>query len=314
MAIMSTEYTIPATEELDRLYESLKNWGRWGDDDQRGTLNFLTDESRVAASDLVLSGESISLAHNLATDPMPEHPHPVQHHMLASGDALDSNGIPGYQAARDHLSLDIHGLWTTHVDALSHMFVRDEMFGGRPVSDVRSDGARSNTVLSMADGVVGRGVLLDVPRAVGRDYFDDGEVITVDDLEAAEEAEGVTVGRGDILIIGWGREARRKAKRGFDGFSGIHSECLPWLHQREVAVLGSDGISDPMPFVGTPQWPFPVHQIAIVAMGLPLIDNVRIAELKERCADRRRWEFLFCMAPLRIPKGTGCPVNPVAVL
>ena len=105
-----------------------------------------------------------------------------------------------------------------------------------------------------------------------------------------------------------------KAKQGFDGFSGLHAECLPWLHEREVAVLGSDGISDPMPFVGTPQWPFPVHQIGIVAMGLHLIDNVRLAALASAAPTDERWEFLFAMAPLRIPKGTGCPVNPVAVL
>ena len=140
------------------------------------------------------SGESISLAHDLATEPSPENPHPVQHHMLASGDARDSNGIPGYEAARDHIALDVHGLSTTHVDALSHMFVRGEMFGGRPASDVRSDGATANTVLSMADGVVGRGVLLDVPRALGGDYLDTGEVITVEDLVATEEAQGVRVG------------------------------------------------------------------------------------------------------------------------
>jgi hypothetical protein len=141
----------------------------------------------------VISGESISLSHDLGTEPLPEHPHPVQHHMLASGDARDSNGIPGYEAARDHLSLDIHGLHTTHVDALSHMFVRGEMFGGRPASDVRSDGARANTVLSMADGVVGRGVLLDIPRATGRDFLDTGEVVTVAELEAAEAAQAVRV-------------------------------------------------------------------------------------------------------------------------
>jgi kynurenine formamidase len=311
---MGSEFNVPSTEELDDMFESLKNWGRWGEDDQRGALNHLTDADRVRAMGLVKTGESISLAHDLATEPLPEHPHPVLHHMLASGDARDSSGIEGYEAARDHLALDVHGLWTTHVDALSHMFVRGQMFGGRPASEVRSDGARSNTVLSMADGVVGRGVLLDVARARGRDFFGSGEVVTVDDLEAAEVSQGVHVGRGDVLLVMWGREARRSASRGFDGFSGLHAECLPWLHQREVAVLGSDGISDPMPFVGTPQWPFPVHQIGITAMGLHLIDNVKAAHLSERCAEAGRWEFLFSMAPLRIVKGTGCPVNPVAVL
>ena len=160
---MATEYPVPTTEALDALFEGLTNWGRWGVDDQRGTLNFLTDECRAAAAGLVLSGQSISLAHDLATQPMPDHPNPVQHHMLASGDARDSNGIEGYEAARDHLALDVHGLWTTHVDALSHMFVKGRMYGGWPASEVRSDGARANTVLSMADGVIGRGILLDVP-------------------------------------------------------------------------------------------------------------------------------------------------------
>jgi kynurenine formamidase len=311
---MGSEFDVPTTGELDALFDSVKNWGRWGEEDQRGTLNHLTDADRVAAVGLVGTGESISLSHDLATEPLPDHPHPVLHHMLASGDARDSNGIEGYEAARDYLALDLHGLWTTHVDALSHMFVRGEMFGGRPASEVRSDGARSNTVLSMADGVVGRGVLLDVARVRHRAYFGLGDVVTVDDLEAAEASQGVQVGRGDVLMVMWGREARRSATRGFDGFSGLHAECLPWLHHRQVAVLGSDGISDPMPFVGTPQWPFPVHQIGITAMGLHLIDNMKLAHLSDRCADAGRWEFLFTMAPLRIVKGTGSPVNPVAVL
>jgi kynurenine formamidase len=311
---MASEYPVPTTDELDALFELLSNWTRWGADDEQGTLHFLTDERRAAAAGLVSAGRSVSLAHDLATEPMPDHPHPVQHHMLASGDARDSNGIDGYEAARDHLSLEVHGLWTTHVDALSHMFVRGRMYGGRPASDVRSDGARSNTVLSMADGVIGRGVLLDVPRALGLEFLDGTDVVTVADLEAAESHQGVRVGPGDVVLVAWGREARRRSRRGFDGFSGLHPACLAWLADREVAVLGSDGISDPMPFIGTPDWPFPIHQIGIVAMGLPLIDNVRLAPLGQLCAELGRWEFLFTMAPLRIPKGTGCPVNPVAVL
>ena len=187
------------------MYESLKNWGRWGADDQRGTLNHLTDARRAAAAGLVRTGESISLAHDLATEPLPEHPHPVQHHMLASGDARDSNGIPGYEAARDHLALDVHGLWTTHVDALSHMFVRGEMFGGRPASEVRSDGARSNTVLSMADGVVGRGVLLDIPRALGRRLpRRRARWSPSPTSRRPRRPQGVRVGAGDVLVVAVG--------------------------------------------------------------------------------------------------------------
>ncbi|MGH9016176.1 MAG: cyclase family protein [Acidimicrobiales bacterium] len=311
---MGRDCDVPTTADLDAMYERLKNWGRWGEDDQRGTLHHLTDERRRAAVAAVHTGASLSLAHDLGTEPSADNPYPAQHHMLASGDARDANGIAGYEAARDHIGLDVHGLSTTHVDALSHMFVRGEMFGGRPASEVRSDGARANSVLSMADGVVGRGVLLDIPRALGCTFLDVGEVVTVDDLAAAESAQDVRVGPGDVLLVTWGRAARRRQRRRFDGFSGLHPECLPWLQEREVAVLGSDGISDPMPFLGTPQWPFPIHQIGITSMGLHLIDNMSLDPLAGRCAAGGRWEFLFTMGPLRIPKGTGCPVNPVAVL
>jgi len=296
------------------MYVALRNWDRFGPGDERGALGFQDEANRLAAVRTVSIGESVSLARDLATEPVPESPTPAQHHMLNAGDARDANGIPGYEAARDHLALDLHGLHTTHVDALSHMFVRGEMYGGRPASEVRSDGARANTVLSMAHGVVGRGVLLDVPRALGVPFLDQGEVVTADELEAAERAQGVEVRRGDVVLVAWGRDARQRTKQGFDGFSGLHANCLPWIHHRQVAVLGSDGISDPMPFVGTPHWPFPVHQIGITAIGLHLIDNMALEQLSARCAAIGRWEFLFVMSPLRIVRGTGCPVNPVAVL
>jgi kynurenine formamidase len=311
---MSRDSAVSSARALAEMYSSLKNWTRWGPDDQRGTLNFITTDRRVAAAACVRRGLTVSLAHNLATAPSADNPFPVHHHMLASGDARDSNGIPGYEAARDYFGLDIHGLTTTHVDALSHMFVDGEMFGGRPASEVRSDGARSNTVMSMADGVVGRGVLLDVPRARSVDYLDGASIVTVADLEAAESAQGLRVGSGDILLVRWGRESRRAAEGPRAGFSGLHPECLPWIHSREVAILGSDGISDPMPFADTPGWPFPIHQIGITAMGLHLIDNMALDGLAGECALERRWEFLFMMAPLRLEGATGCPVNPIAVL
>jgi kynurenine formamidase len=303
--------SIPTTADLDAMFESLKNWGRWGPDDSLGALNHLTAARRAAAARLVRTGRSVSLANDLGTQPGPDNPNPVHHHMLAAGDAADATGIEGYEAARDYVGLDVHGLSTTHVDAFSHMFVRGQMYGGRPASDVRSDGARTNTVMAMADGVVGRGVLLDVPRALGLDYLDEGRVATLADLTRTCEAEGVEVGPGDILLVAWGRAARRKARKG--GMSGLHPDCLPWLHERGVAVLGSDGISDPLPFLGVPGWAFPVHQVGLVAIGLHLIDNMALSRLSTACAEERRWEFLFTMAPLRVPKGTGCPVNPVGV-
>src|SRR4051812_34551841 len=212
-------------DDLDRLFSSLSNWGRWGDDDERGALHHLTPDHRVRAATLVRDGTSISLARNLATSPTPENPFPAHHHMLAAGDARDSNGIPGYEAARDYVGSDVHGLGVTHVDALSHMFVRGEMYNGRPAAEVRSDGARSNTIMSMVDGVVGRGVLLDIPRLRGVDYLENADVVHRADLEAAEAAAGLQVDTGDILLISWGRDARRRARNGaFDGMGGLHPD------------------------------------------------------------------------------------------
>ena len=154
-------------------------------------------------------GAVVSLAHDLPLQPSAETPFPAHHHMLTAGDARDNSGIPGYEACGDYVGTQVHGLGITHVDALSHMFVKGEMFGGRPPTDVRSDGARTNTVMTLADGLVGRGVLLDVPRSRGVDFLAGDVAIGVADLEAAEADQGVTVGAGDFLLVSTGRDARR---------------------------------------------------------------------------------------------------------
>ena len=309
----------PTTEQLDVLYEQLKNWERWGEGDQRGALNHQTDGHRATAAATVVEGRAVSLAHDLPLQPSAETPFPAHHHMLASGDARDGTGIPGYEACGDYVGTQVHGLGITHVDALSHMFVRGQMYGGRPPTDVRSDGARTNSIMALADGLVGRGVLLDVPRARGIEFLDGDDAVTVADLDAAEADHGLTVGPGDFLLVSTGRDARRTAAGGrldpiSGGLAGLHPECLSWIHERGVSVLGSDGISDRMPFRSIPGWPFPVHQIGIVAIGLHLVDNMHLAPLAMACAEVGRWAFLLTLTPLRIPGGTGCPVNPVAVL
>jgi kynurenine formamidase len=310
--------TWPTDEQLNALYDEVSTWGRWGADDEGGTLAYLTPERRALAAGYVRTGQAVSLAHDLFLAPSAEQPSPSLHHMLASGDALDTSGIPGYEATRDFVGTDVHGLGTTHLDALCHMFVRGQMYnGGRP-EQVPSSGATRNTVMTLADGIIGRGVLLDVPGALDRPYLDPDHSITPDQLEAAERAQGVTVGSGDILLVCTGRDARRAEARGqlnpfLKGLAGLHPDCLRWISEREVALLCGDGISDHLP-PRPGQWSFPVHQIGIVGMGLHLIDNVRMDTLVAACRAEHRYAFLFTAAPLRIPGGTGSPINPVAVL
>lgn len=309
---------VPTEAELDTCYDGLSNWGRWGATDERGMLNHLVPEHRVAAAALVLDGIGISLAHDLGTIPSAENPYPAHHHMLAAGDARDDSGIPGYEASRDYVGAHVHGLGVTHIDALCHMFVRGKMYNGYPASEVRSNGARLNTVLSFADGIVGRGVLLDVAATRGVPYLRGGDTITPEELEATEARQNVRVQTGDILLVGSGRCAWRKQSGGVldpaDGMAGLHADCLPWLREREISLLGSDGISDPMPGLGIPNWPFPVHQVGITSMGLHLIDNMALGELAAACAERKRWAFFFTMGSIRVAGGTGCPVNSIAVL
>ena len=310
---------VPTPTELEALFDELSNWGRWDDGDDRGALALITDEHRANAASLVRSGRTVSLAHDLPVRPSAETPHPAQHHMLRSGDAIDTTGVQGYEACHDFVGTSVHGMGLTHIDALCHMFVRGRMFNGLGPEHVRSTGALRNTIIDAAEGIVGRGVLLDVPAARGVDHLDGGEPVRVDDLEAAERAAGLEVGPGDLLLVGTGRDVRRAATPDGlnpigDGLAGLHPECLPWLRERDVAVLGCDGISDVLPGSGIDGWPFPIHQIGITAMGLHLIDNLRLDELAAECRAHGRWEFLLTIASLRIAGGTGSPVNPIAVL
>lgn len=307
----------PAT--LEAIYDSVRNWGRWGDDDESGALNLLTPERRLAALSLPVTGETLSLAHDLPVVPSGEMRSPSHHHMLIAGDARHESGREGYESARDYMGTEVHGMGITHIDALCHTFVRGKMYNGFPAEEVKSNGAIRNTVMELRDGLVGRGVVLDVPAAKGIDYFGSNEPVHLADLEAAEERQGSKVGAGDILFISTGRDARRADSGGdldpFDkGLAGLHPDCIPWLHEREIVVLGSDGISDMMPGLDVPDWPFPVHQIGIAGMGLHLIDNCHLLPLLRACEARKRWDFLLTVSPIRIVGGTGSPINPIAVL
>lgn len=306
---------LPRPEELAATFEAVKNWGRWGRDDELGTLRHLTPERVAAAATLATAGIAVSLAHDLAAG----HGGHVAHEMLTCGDDLGATGIPGYEATRDRIGADVHSLDVTHLDALCHMFVDGRMYNGATAAAVTREGAERNSVMTAASGVVGRGVLLDVPAALGRAYLEPSHRITVDDLELAAARQGTEVGTGDLLVVSTGRDARAAALGGpldpFEhGLAGIHPSCLPWLRERDIALLGSDGISDPMPPSTIERWPFPIHQVAITAIGLMLVDNLRLDDLVDRCTQLGRWEFLLLIAPLRIAGATGCPVNPIALL
>lgn len=299
-------------EAFQALFDRCSNWGRWGPDDERGTLNLITPEKRVKAAGLVREGATVSCAHPINTVGDAENISPAVHLIVRGGDVLD--GVNVFSTA-DHLAISPHGQAHSHLDALCHFAWQGRIYNDRPVSLVTSMGARANAITIGQDGIVSRGVLLDVPRQLGVEYLDTSHAITVAELEATERAGGVRVEAGDIVLIRTGRHARRKALGPWDSrvtLAGLHHEVGPWLHERDVALLGSDGVSDfrEHPFDCTTH---PIHVLSLVAMGMQLLDNQNLDEIAAACAERSRWEFLLMVAPLKLVGGTASMTNPIAV-
>lgn len=302
-------------EQVQEFFTSLSNWGKWGDADQLGALNYITPEKRAQAAGLVREGLTVSMSLPLATEPGPDNPTPVMHLMMQTGAKAESSAAPIPYSA-DYFAIAPHGLANTHLDALCHVFHQGKMYNGYPAEDVTVKGAQNGAIDKLKDGVVSRGVLIDVPRIKGKSWLEPGEAITPADLEAAEQDGGFRVESGDVLFVRTGRHARQAAKGPWDSFAegmaGLGAACLPWLHERQVAAMAGDGASDVLPS-GYTKLLLPIHAVTIVAMGIHLIDNCDLEEVAKACAARSRWTFLSIIAPLVLVKGTASPVNPLAV-
>jgi kynurenine formamidase len=255
----------------------------------------------------------VSLSLPLNTHVAVDNPVPADHHMtLLADDAATSEPV---HFMKDYVGLDYHNDGHTHVDALCHVGYDGSLYNGRPEGAVDSHCASANTVEVLNNGLIGRGVLLDIPRERGVSWLEPGEHVYREDLEAAERGQGVTVHEGDILLVRIGH-ALRLAELGPwntpEAKAGLHPTSLRFLADRGVAALGSDGNSDTAPST-TEGVSFPIHVLAITAMGIHLLDYLLLEDLRVACERRGRWEFLFIAVPLRITGGTGSPVNPLAV-
>jgi kynurenine formamidase len=302
-----------SADELSALFQQVSNWGRWGENDERGALNHIGAAEVARSAALVREGRTVSLSRNFPTQPGPENPWPAQHHMVIAGDDPCVPGVDGLEVSTDYIGIAFHGMASSHIDALCHVFAQGRMYNGHPATDVKSTGARRNTIMAAKDGIVGRGVLLDVPRAQDVPFVDAGHMVTVAELEAAEEALGVIVGKGDLLMVRLGRDVRRAAFAD-QAVPGLDPRVVGWLHARQVAVLGGDGVHDPIPSgVVHRDWAMPIHMLGLAAMGLHLMDNLDLEPLARTCAELERWEFQLVAAPLRIEGGTGSPLNPIAI-
>ncbi len=303
-----------STSDFDVLFRSLSRWGKWGDDDERGALHLLGPAHVAAAAKLVRAGLSVTLSLPLNTRAGLHCPLPADHHMTALGE-LPGSAAEAVHFIKDYVGLDYHSDGHTHIDALCHVGYRGSLYNGTSERAVSEQGAEANSIEVLSDGLVGRGVLLDIPRVRGVRWLEPGEHVFRGDLEAAEREQGVAVGQGDILLIRTGH-ARRLAELGpWDtaaSKAGLHPSAMSFVAERDVAALGSDGNSDTAPS-STQGVGFPIHVLAITALGLHLLDYLQFEDVRLVCETTGRWEFMFVAAPLLIVGGTGSPLNPIAI-
>ena len=309
-------------DDVIEYFTTLSNWGRWGDDDRLGTLNLITPEVRKAAATLVRTGKVVSLSRDV--DPRgPQDPLKsglgITHRymMIDEVGAHRGRGQVRWDAVTEQTLFMAHGS-NTHLDGLAHYNWDRKNYNGFSVDDNTSSilGSTKLSVHQASQGIITRGVLLDIAGLRGVEWLEPGMPIYIEDLEAAMASQDVVVRSGDALLIHTGHVAQT-LKKGPDPKnqqSGLHVSCMPWLRRRDISVLVGDCIHDVQPsgFDGFDLFR-PVHAIALVAMGLWLIDNAELTELAVACKAEKRWEFFFATLPYRFVGVTGSLVNPIAM-
>jgi kynurenine formamidase len=295
-------------DDFDALYARIRQWDQ---PTSRGTLNYLTPDRVIAAARLVRSGLTVGLSLPMSSERRPDNPTPAQHRMTNLG----GDSSIALQLVKDFIGTDFHSDGHTHLDALCHVSYNGKVYGGAPDTSATEDGAAVGDVMPTSNGIVGRGLLLDIPRLRGAPWLEPGDQVSPDDMVAAERAQSVQVRPGDILLVRTGH-TRRLAELGpwntGEAKAGLHPAVALLLAEREVAVLGCDTNSDAA-LSHVQDVDFPVHVLTINALGLYLLDYLQLDDLAARCDLEARWEFLCAIAPLPVPGGTGSPVNPIAV-
>ncbi|MBI4328851.1 MAG: cyclase family protein [Chloroflexi bacterium] len=314
-----TARKLPTEQEVIGYLKTQSNWGRWGKDDQIGTMNLLTPEKTARAAQLVREGVTVTCARPVVYDSAPDVFVQPQHFMFGTGEGLTERDMEAQPSggSMDYFGMVFHGHTITHVDALCHAFWKGQMYNGFPGRLVGSrEGAQVGAIDLLHKGIAGRGVLLDIPRLRGVKWLEPGTPVLPKDLEEAEKAQKVRVEEGDILLVRTGHWRKRvetgPVNNNTVGMAGPQAACIPWLRERGVAMLGCDSANDVAPS-GYSKLNIPMHHIGIVALGLWLLDNANLDDLAQACAKRSRWEFFFTVNTLRLANATGSPVNPVAV-
>lgn len=288
--------------EFDQMFQQIKNWGRWGAHDELGTVNLITPAKRKQALSLAKTGETVSLVHNPLTDKADDNASPFDHTMN-----------PGFTT--DTYRVSYHGYSHSHLDALCHILYKDQTYNGYARAVVNTEkGCIKLGIHNLKQGIITRGILLDMPRLKGVPYLEPGTAIYQEDIEAWEKMAGVKIAAGDAILLRTGRWARRDKVGPWPvgrSAAGFHASVVPFLKARGVAIVGSDAASEVSPTL-VEGVNLPVHTLLITALGTNILDNQDLEALAATAARLKRWQFMITINPMPITGGTGSPLNTLA--
>jgi kynurenine formamidase len=303
---------IATQEDFRRAMKELSNWGRWGERDELGAANLITPAKRKQALGVPREGLAISLAHDIPQEKAADTPTFLDRALV--------NVSPTVALDRYQYTGTYHGVVHSHLDAVDcHIMVDGQGYNGVAMEDVKAaGGCPRGSINALKDGVVTRGILFDATRLPGKatpqGWLEPGTAIHREDLETLEKMQRVKVSPGDVILLYTGRWKRREALGPWPnatGFAGYHIDVAYFLKERGVSFIGADGPNDVSPS-GLPQG-VGLHQLALVAMGVSIFDNLDFERAAAEARRLNRYEFLFMAAPLRVEKGTGSPLNPLAI-
>lgn len=302
-------------EDFRAIGKRLSNWGRWGKEDERGTVNLITPDKVAAGAQLARTGRVFDLGIPFGSDgPQPGggRINPV---LLLSETGADQSFPGAFHYADDYVFMPLQS--ASQWDGLAHVFYDDQLYNGFPASAVTPHGAHHCSIDKIAKGIAGRGVLLDVARQRGMEWLQAGEAITPDELDAVATAQGVEVRSGDVLLVrtGWRRKflAERNPAEFMAGEPGLGLACCEWLAEHEVAAVCSDNWAIEVLPGEIETELLPVHMVLIRDMGMTLGEILDFEELSADCASDGVYEFFFCGPPIKFSRAVGSPINPLAI-
>jgi len=312
MSIVHENAQVVTFEEFEAIFERIKSWNEYPPERiERGALNHITTDIVVAATALATEGKVVPMALPWNTVSGPDNHKPALHYMTELGET----GFLEPTCNKDFIGVDYHGKASSHLDAVTHIAFKNQLFGGKKSSEVVDSSGSQWASVDKLGPIVSRGVLLDIALLEDKKWIEPGTAVTKSDILAMESKFGFTIGKGDIVLLRSGHFARR-AEIGVwdpsDLSAGFALDVMDLFKERQVSVLGADGDSDcrPSPVTDVDS---PIHVLALTGLGIPLLDNLQLEPLAAICASLNRWTFTIAIAPLNVPGGTGSPVNPIAI-